>query len=280
MSYRHIENLYKDQKVLMFKRLYALEKIHGTSSRVFWSKGQLHLSPGGCKIATFEKIFNQDDLRERFIKLGHDSVIVYGEQYGGKRMRMSNTYGKEAKFVAFEVKIGDAWLSVLNAADVAHKLGLEFVHYNEIPAEMEAIDSERDADSIQAIRNGMGTGKEREGVVLRPLIEMRDNRGQRVMAKHKADSFIETATPRKVSDPLKVLEGERAALEWVTDMRLEHVLDKILGDKVISITGVVVRAMLEDITREGSGEVLMEKETKKAISKATADKYHNWLKRQ
>jgi hypothetical protein len=264
----------------MFRRLFALEKIHGTSARVTWSKGQLHLSPGGGKIANFEKLFDLDDLRERFIQLGHDSVVVYGELYGGSIMRMSNTYGKEQRFTAFEVKIGDAWLSVPNAFDVSGKLGLEFVHFVEIDSEMEAIDTERDADSVQAMRNGMGTGHQREGVVLRPLIEFRDNRGERMIAKHKTDKFCETATPRKVRDPLKVLAGEKAALEWVTDMRLEHVLDKIPGEKTINATGNVVRAMLEDVAREGSGEVLMEPETKKAISKATANKYHAWLKLQ
>ena len=86
MGYRHIENLYRNEEVLMFKRLFALEKIHGTSSRISWLDGQLRLSPGGCKIATFEKLFDQDELRERFVQLGHESVVVYGEQYGGSSL--------------------------------------------------------------------------------------------------------------------------------------------------------------------------------------------------
>ena len=220
----------------MFKKLFALEKLHGTSARVSWIDGQLRLSPGGGKIANFEKLFDQDDLRERFVKLGHESVVVYGELYGGSIMRMSNTYGKEQRFTAFEIKIGEAWLSVPNAFDVSNKLGLEFVHFVEIPGELEAIDAEKDADSVQAMRNGMGTGHQREGIVLRPPIECRNNRGARIVAKHKTDKFCETMTPRKVRDPLKVLAGEKAALEWVTDMRLAHVLDKIQGEKTIKIT--------------------------------------------
>ena len=34
MGYLHIDNLYKNQDILMFKECYAMEKIHGTSAHV------------------------------------------------------------------------------------------------------------------------------------------------------------------------------------------------------------------------------------------------------
>ena len=34
MAYHHIDNLYRNQDVLLFKEVYALEKIHGTSAHV------------------------------------------------------------------------------------------------------------------------------------------------------------------------------------------------------------------------------------------------------
>ena len=34
MAYLHIDNLYKNQEILMFKECYALEKIHGTSGTI------------------------------------------------------------------------------------------------------------------------------------------------------------------------------------------------------------------------------------------------------
>lgn len=33
MGYLHISNLYRDQRVLMFKEVFVLEKVHGTISR-------------------------------------------------------------------------------------------------------------------------------------------------------------------------------------------------------------------------------------------------------
>ena len=41
MGYMHIDNLYKNQDVLMFREAYALEKIHGTSAHVAYGPGGL-----------------------------------------------------------------------------------------------------------------------------------------------------------------------------------------------------------------------------------------------
>ena len=39
MSYMHIDNLYKNQDILLFKECYALEKIHGTSAGLEFGLG-------------------------------------------------------------------------------------------------------------------------------------------------------------------------------------------------------------------------------------------------
>jgi len=281
LSYLHIPNLFADNTILLFKEVFALEKVDGTSSSVSWRDGQLRLSPGGCKLETFVKIFNQNDLIERFRALGHDEVVVFGEQYGGKMQGMSATYGKEARFVAFEVKVGDTWLAVPNAEDVAHKLGLEFVHYTRVSTDLAALDAERDADSVQAVRNGMGTGHKREGVVLRPIQEFRDNRGNRVIAKHKRAEFSETKTPRKVGESVEPTAGELAAAEWVTDERMRHVVDHVeaaLGrEVVVQDTGAVVVAMIEDVIREAGADITDDRPTRKAVGAAAGRAFKAYL---
>lgn len=282
MSYQSIPNLYKDQDILLFKRCYAMEKIHGTSANIKYKrvgdKATVTYSSGGAKRERFVSIFDCDALADAFFALGHADVRVYGEAYGGKMQRMSETYGKELKFVVFEVKIGDCWLDVPNAADVAEKLGLEFVHFVEIPTNMDEIDHWRDADSVQAVRNGMGEGKMREGVVLRPLIEVTKNNGDRIVAKHKRDDFKETRTPREVSpEKQKVLkEADDIALEWVTDRRLEHVLDAF-PDADMSHTGAIIKAMIEDVLREGEGELVESPAAKKAIGTRTVKLFKAYL---
>jgi len=274
MGYAKIQNLYKSQDVLLFKEVFALEKIHGTSTRINWSDGQVTLSSGGCKAAHFASLFDLDALKAAFEELGHPRVVVYGEGYGGSMQRMKATYGDALKFVAFEVRIEESWLSVPQAEDVCKKLGLEFVHYAMIPATVEAINAERDAPSMQAVRNGIKEPMPREGIVLRPLIELTKNNGERVMAKHK----IELQQERKNQPPadidpekLKVLnEAEAIADEWVVPRRLEHVLQAFPEDVGMESTANVIRAMVKDVYVEAKGEIVESKAVAKAIGKKTA----------
>ena len=273
MGYMHIENLYKCPDILLFRECYALEKIHGSSAHISLSEEAIHFSSGGEKHETFLKIFNQEHLASKYQELFKgQKIILFGEVYGGKCQGMSGTYGKMMKFIVFDVKVDENWLDVPNAKDVATKFGLEFVAYEQIPATIEAITAIRDKDSEQAIRNGIGTGKMREGVVLRPLIELKKNNGDRIISKHKRNEFIETATPREVNlERLKVLEDAQAiAEEWVTPMRLEHVLDKLGNPNEMSAIPLVLKAMLEDVYREAKGEIIESTEVQKAIGKKAA----------
>lgn len=271
MSYMHIDNLYKARDILLFRECFAMEKIHGTSAHVAWSpeKG-LRLASGGADAVSFAALFDVTALTEHFAVAGV-SAVVFGEAYGGKMQGMKDTYGRELRFIAFEVKIGDCWLAVPQAEAFVQALGLDFVAYRQIPATIEALDAERDADSVQAVRNGCGTGKPREGIVLRPLVELRKNNGERIIAKHKREVFRETKTPRAVhADALVVLDDAQAiANEWVTEQRLTHVLDLFPGASIAD-TRKIIDVMVEDVTREAADEIVMSKEAVRAISRAAA----------
>lgn len=277
MGYMHIENLYRpDTSVLIFllRRVYALEKIHGTSAHVAFDGERVTYFSGGEKHTNFLAVFDQEKLAERFREVGHDRITVFGEAYGGKQQGMAKRYGPTLKFVAFDVQVGDTWLSVPHAEEICRRLGLEFVHYVECTTDMADLDRERDAPSVQAKRNGVEGDQPREGVVLRPLQELRTGYGHRIIAKHKRDEERETKTPRKVqsAEALQVLQdAKEIAEEWVTPMRLAHVLDKLQPPAVqMSDTGRVIRAMEEDVLREGAGEFVVSDAAKKEISKATA----------
>lgn len=280
MGYRKINNLYQSKDILMFKQCYALEKIHGTSAHVSYNseKDSLHFSSGGAKHERFLKIFDHDKLLESFrlnaaehpasIKVG-----VYGEAYGGKLQGMSDTYGKELKFIAFEVRISDdSWLGVKYAETIANKLGFDFVDYELISTTEEDINREMMRDSVQAVRNGMGEGKMREGIVLRPLVELIHPNGGRVICKHKRPEFAERENTPKFDDPekLKILEEAKAiADEWVNDMRLQHVLDAFT-DPDMKDMNKIIKAMVADVYSESDGEIVQSREAKKAIGKKTA----------
>lgn len=269
--------------ILLFKECYALEKIHGTSAHISWNKS-LHFSSGSESHVNFVTLFNADDISKKLIDMGYmnRSVTIYGEAYGGKQQGMSHTYGTKLKFIAFDVCIDEGnWLNVPDAAAFCNALGIEFVHYVRISTDLKEIDAQRDEPSVQAIRNGITESKKREGVVLRPLIELTTSTGQRIISKHKGDEFRETASPRVVDDPAKLqvlADADKVAFEWVTVTRLEHVLDKIPGHSMAKMKDIII-AMTEDILREGKGELIESDTVKKAINKKTVEIYKNYTKK-
>ena len=77
-----------------------------------------------------------------------------------------------------------------------------------------------------------------------------------------------------MGDPAKlaVLDAaEDIANEWVTPTRLQHVLDKLEQGIGLDRTKDVIAAMVEDVTREGKGEIVDSKDARKAIGKKAAE---------
>jgi len=274
MGYAKIQNLYKATDILLFKEVFCSEKIHGSSGWIGYDNGKIFFYGGGCKHEDFVQIFDEEVLLSKFAEMYNEhKIIVYGEVYGGKMQKMSDTYGKELRFVAFDVKMGDRWLAVPQAEEVVRGLGLEFVHYIKTSTNLEDLNYERDRDSVQAIRNGMGPNHPSEGIVIRPIIELTKNNGERLIAKHKKEVFRETKSVKPINEEkLEILRNaNEVASEWVTEMRLTHVVDKLGVDIDVVNIPIIIRGMLEDIKIESVGEVEWSKECDKSIGKATAD---------
>jgi len=282
MGYAKIPNLYKVQDILMFRECYAMEKIHGTSAHIQFIAGVVRYGSGGAGLALFKGLFDTELLEETFSKLANleTRLTIYGEAYGGKLQRMSETYGPDLRFVAFDVKLNDQWLSVPHAENVARQYQLDFVHYKKVSTDLATLDAERDAESIQAVRNGMGHGRLREGVVLRPLSPVYDQHMGRICAKHKGELFQERAHQPKVksADELVILRDANAiAEEWVVPMRLDHVLQKLRHAKAIEHTGEVIEAVLADVLEEAAGEVVVTRAVEKAIKSRAAKLWKSLL---
>lgn len=286
MGYLHITNLYKDQSIMLFRRCYALEKVHGTSAHILYrddgaDKKELIFSSGGESHTRFVELFDQPKLLAGFASLGAPRVTVYGEAYGGKQQGMKATYGEALRFIVFDIQLGDVWLTVPEMDKVAREaLDLEVVPFEEISTDLTELNRVRDQPSQVAVRRGMGTDKPREGVVLRPLVELVRSDGERIITKHKQETFSERATPQKVvkASDLEVLAAATAiAQEWVTPMRLEHVLQKLPEVKDLSGMPLVLRAMVEDVYREAKGEIVESPAARAAIGKRAAQLFKDRL---
>jgi hypothetical protein len=275
MGYLHIDNLYKDRTILLFRECYALEKVHGTSAHIGYSQERgLYLFSGGSEHHVFTALFDLDAMKSRLAEMAPvGGIAIYGEAYGGKMQRMGHAYGNELRFIAFDVKKGDRWFQVEQAAGCVAALGLEFVPFERTSTDLASLDLLRDMPSDVAKRRGITEDKHREGVVLRPLQEFATSNGGRIIAKHKGDAFSERRNTPKVGDPDKIkILADAAAIsgEWVTPMRLQHILGR--GTIALDTANIpdFITAMVEDVEREALGEIVVSKEARRAIGTATA----------
>lgn len=287
MSYYPIENLYrpKGQRVLLLRELYALEKVHGTSARVALRDGCVHYSPGGEDVQLFRAAFDHDALTSNFLRLGHGVVEVFGEAYGGPQLGQSGRYGDVLRFIAFDVRIGGHWLAVPAMTEVATGLGLEVVPWQRVAADLAVLDALRDAPSEVAKRRGIAKDVQREGIVLRPLIELTANDGERLIAKHKGHMDNERRTLQTaLFDPAKAAilsDADAIAEEWVTEARLGHVVAKLRAAAVVldvRACAQVVQAMLDDVLREASGEIIASPAAATAIKRRAGEMYRARLR--
>ena len=83
-----------------------------------------------------------------------------------------------------------------------------------------------------------------------------------------------------IGEKLEILTKARdIASEWVTPMRLNHVLDNF-PNAGIEQTGDIIKAMIEDVEREAKGEIVISKESRKEISRLTAIMFKQGMKDQ
>lgn len=323
MGYRHIDNLYKNQTILLFRECYALEKVHGTSAHVKLLRVARSLNAsidrdvirsletglpleelpdevivsfysGGASSLAFISLFDAEDLKKRFLEIGASTMTIYGEAYGGSMQGMRDTYGDKLRFIAFEVEMGGKFLTVESADMIAQKMGQEFVPYRKISTDLASLDAERDLPSRVAVRRGITEPKPSEGVVLRPPIEIGYQGGPdgesfgRIIVKHKRAEFSERASKKDTQvDTQKMVvlaKAEEIAFEWVTPMRLEHVIDKLKGSLQRELapedTKTLINAMIEDVTREAKDEIVASKEAMKAIGNTTAKLFRKYQQDQ
>ena len=79
-------------------------------------------------------------------------------------------------------------------------------------------------------------------------------------------------------EALRVLaEAKAIAEEWVTPMRLQHVLSNSGLPMEIQSTGKIIALMIDDIIREAEGEITDTPSARKEISRHTALMYKKLL---
>lgn len=167
----------------------ATEKIDGTNIRVIWNGEDVEFRGRTDRAQIPTKL--QERLTELFPTqklsdaLGNTYMILYGEGYGGNIQRAGKFYG-DINFILFDVLANNQWwLESLNVRDVAYKLGI-----NVTPT----IWTGDLYEIVWGVFNGLDSRvaeKElvSEGIVARPIIQLFNRKGERIITKLKTRDF-------------------------------------------------------------------------------------------
>ena len=166
------------------------EKIDGTNIRIMWDghkvtfggrtdKAQIPVDLMNRLIELFGGEANEQLFEQKF---GETEVMLVGEGYGEK-IQNGGLYRKGQDFILFDVKIAGNWQPRESVEGIARYFGIDVV-----PVVLEGTIQEG-IEFVKAIPNSkFGTAKA-EGVVGRPLVEMQDRCGNRLIVKIKVNDF-------------------------------------------------------------------------------------------
>jgi hypothetical protein len=164
------------------------EKVDGTNIRVLWEWEIEELRFGGRTdksqipadlVSALHRAFDVDKIKEKFPGV---DVIFYGEGYGGKIQKGSGHDGPES-FVLFDVRIGNWWLQREDVDGVGEALGLDVVPVIGRGTLISGI-----TKVISVLKSTYGDF-EAEGLIARPVMELKSRNGSRIITKIKGCDF-------------------------------------------------------------------------------------------
>lgn len=180
----------------------ATEKIDGTNIRVQWDgtvvefggktdNAQIHAN----LVSRLREVFTVERIAAHW---GDSPCVFYGEGFGNKIQKVGQNYLPDAcDFILFDVMTVDVGTGGLiplerhNVNAIAEKFGISHVPVIGVLRLTEAIDMVREGFQSYISRQPMLA----EGLVLRPVVEMRDRRGNRIITKIKHKDFNKSFYP-------------------------------------------------------------------------------------
>lgn len=194
---RLIPNDYRNPTVAYLKDNMWLftEKVDGTNICVHWDGHKVEFGgrtdkaqiPGPL-LSKLNEIFATSEAEELFEQTwGDKDVILFGEGYGPK-IQNGGEYRPDVSFILFDVLVGDNYQEREWVEKTAQMFNIDVVPIVLTGSIQDGIDY-----VMKHPRSTMGTAM-MEGVVGRPMIELRDRRGGRVIVKIKWEDFKHFAT--------------------------------------------------------------------------------------
>lgn len=167
------------------------EKIDGTNIRIHWDghrvefggrteRAQIPATLVTYLNETFGGTTNEELFEQKF---GENDVILFGEGYGAG-IQKGGLYRSDVSFILFDVLVGSIYLERENVEDIAKTFNIDVVPIIGTGTLQEAV-------SFVMTRPMSTIGKApMEGIVARPVIEMKDRMGRRIITKIKVCDFV------------------------------------------------------------------------------------------
>ena len=116
----------------------------------------------------------------------NEPIIIYGEGYGKKIQSCGGKYCKDhAKFIVFDIKIGEWWLNRESIEQICKDLNLEVVPIMGYFTLQEAIDFVKTGFKDPIAEENLDA----EGLVLKTDLNIRRRNGERIITKIKTCDF-------------------------------------------------------------------------------------------
>lgn len=166
------------------------EKIDGTNIRIYWdghrvqyfgrtNKAQIPSMLMNRLIELFGGNVNEEMFEQKF---GENEVMLIGEGYGMK-IQKGGDYRPDNDFILFDVCVNGRYLPRDAVKDIAKYFGIDVVPTIMIGKIQDAVDYVKAKP-----KSKIGTA-DSEGLVGRPLYELNDVRGNRLIVKIKVRDF-------------------------------------------------------------------------------------------
>ncbi|MDY0094420.1 MAG: RNA ligase family protein [Candidatus Vecturithrix sp.] len=173
---------YLKQNIWMFT-----EKVDGTNIRVQWNRESVEFAGKTdradiptCLREKLQEMFAP----EVFLPWEAPALTLYGEGYGARIQKGGGTDIPDGRsFILFDVMIDGLWLERQNVEDIAHQLGIQVVPL---------IGQGTLCEAVELVKRGYPSQLRctpPEGLVMRPEVELRDRRGERIITKIKMKDF-------------------------------------------------------------------------------------------
>ena len=167
------------------------EKIDGTNVGIVWDGHRVSFqgrSEGSSipahLINALNAMFGGDTNEELFEQtFGSKNVILFGEGYGKKIQKCGADYRGDVSFILFDVWVDGIWLERENVESIAKIFGIDVVPVIMTSTLTEAVEYVK-----KKPQSTIGCAP-MEGLVCRPVVDVLDRLGKRIIVKVKARDF-------------------------------------------------------------------------------------------